>query len=141
MACQHCGTSISDWANYCPHCGHRTACVHNDDQLIGGPCRYGAIAGSAVITSVREAEDSPDVQILFDFTPEDPSAPQRYRFPTWGDQGKSLTVQGGLKPSGGWALRHKVLPGAVFRCVRQEIVSGTCQPVIFEFPDLPNASG
>jgi hypothetical protein len=138
MICQRCGTSISDWADYCPYCGHRTACVHNDDQLICGPCRYVAIAGSAVITSVADDEDRTGVRIIFDFNSDDPSVRSRYRFSTWVDQTNALTIHGGINPSRQWARRHRVAPGRTFRCNRREIVVGSCTPVIFEFPDLLN---
>ena len=138
MVCLHCHTQILDWANYCPRCGHRTNHGRNEDTVVGGRCHYVAIAGTAVITSVADDETRPGVRIIFNFNPDDPSVRSRYRLPTWVDQSNSLTIHGGMNPSRQWACRHKIAQGRTFRCNRREIVVGSCTPVIFEFPDLPN---
>jgi hypothetical protein len=110
---------------------------------VGGPCTYKDILGKATIVSVEPAP--PDeyncadaVQVTFDFVPNDPAAVANYRVPTWKDTGNHFTVGAGMNPPINWAQSQGLTAGSVHTCVRSEIASGTCTPVIFSFPEISN---
>ncbi|MCK4221480.1 MAG: hypothetical protein KAX25_01325 [Dehalococcoidia bacterium] len=108
---------------------------------VGGPCEYGHIPGVATVVSV-EADDSEDalcqdaVVVTFDFVPDDASAVDDYRFPGWLDTGQHLTVGAGANPPRAWVVEQGLTERSEHRCVRSEITSGTCTPVLFSFPDI-----
>ena len=108
----------------------------NNSEHIGGPCSYTGFQGSAIITSIETADSSLNncrdaVEVLFDFTPDDNTAPNRYKFPTWPDTSQHLTGGDGKNPSLDWVVAKEIVVGKVYRCSRQEIKKGTCVPVIF----------
>lgn len=107
----------------------------------GGSCNYTEILGVAVITSIQEPDSGSyncmnGVKVLFDFTPGDPTAPQRYRFSEWPDTGQSLTVGAGANPAIEWVTSKNITAGNRYRCFRREITTGTCTPVLFEFKTI-----
>ncbi len=104
-------------------------------------CPYTEFPGIAVIRTVTP-DDSPsrlcenDVVIVFDFVPDDSSAVDRYRFPSWPDTGLVFDlIPGGSAPDG-WAEKEGMTPGSELPCVRREIRAGPCQPLIFDFPEV-----
>ena len=110
-------------------------------QRFGGACEYRRIYGRATITDVRDA--APDanncrggVEVVFTFTPDDPSAPEHYRFSDHPDAGQYFRVGAGLNPPRGWTLEKGLVKGTVHRCIRAEVLKGACTPVIFTFPDI-----
>lgn len=108
-----------------------------DPERVGGPCSYIDVPGVAKITSIETAGTGLNncrnaVEVLFDFVPDDPTAPQRYRVPTWPDAGRHLIVGDGKNPSLEWVTAREISVGKEYPCLRQEITSGTCTPVVFD---------
>ena len=108
---------------------------------VGGVCEYQRIHGRATIADVRVADPSANncrdaVEVVFTFLPDDPSAPLHYRFLNYPDTERHFLVGAGMNPPRKWARSKGLVKGAVHRCVRSEIVKGTCTPVTFTFPDL-----
>jgi hypothetical protein len=111
------------------------------EAISTGPCQYEEVMGYATILSVKAAAEEnagckDAVEICFNFTPTDTSARDTYRFPHFTDKNQRLTVGAGLNPPREWALNMGVISGASLRCVRRELIRGTCTPVVFVFPDL-----
>ncbi len=112
-----------------------------EDQICGGPCTYTDYPGIATIRSVtpdtslgRNCDNA--VIIVYDFAPDDSSAVDRYRFPVWPDTARIFHyVNNGSVPVG-WADKEGMTQGSEHPCIRQEIRTGTCSPLIFEFPDV-----
>ena len=107
----------------------------------GGPCFYVNIPGMATIRSVTPDTTSSiscpnTVTIIYDFAPDDSTAVDRYRIPSWPDTGRTLTNLSGYNFPDGWAAKEGITPGSEHLCLRREITGGTCTPVIFEFPDF-----
>ena len=110
-------------------------------HVVGGPCEYDEIHGTATITwtgdPVIDADNCKNaIEIKFTFTPDDPSARNHYRFPDWSDENQRFTVGGGKNPPKNWAVSRGLMKGSSHECVRLEIINGTCTPVIFSFPDI-----
>jgi hypothetical protein len=110
-------------------------------RQIGGACEYQRIHGRATITDVKDADPDANnckdaVEVEFTFSPDELSAPERYRFADHRDTGQHLHVGAGLNPARAWARSKGLVKGAVHRCIRSEIVKGACTPVTFTFPDI-----
>jgi hypothetical protein len=108
---------------------------------IGGACEYQRIYGRATITDVRNADPDANnckdaVEVVFTFSPDEPSAPEHYRFADHPDTGQYLRVGAGMNPPRIWARRKGLVKGAAYRCIRSEILKGACTPVIFTCPDI-----
>jgi len=147
-------TTTHTFVRYGPH--NVTLVVTDDDGLTGtatkwigliGPCgEYVPTPGTAKIVQVIDAPPEEygchdAVSIVFDFTPTDPSAPEKYLQPYWSDSGNHLTVGGGENPPRQWALDQGIAVGAEFPCVRKdETTPGPCTPVIFVFPTIDYSS-
>jgi hypothetical protein len=111
----------------------------SEEQICGGPCTYAEYPGTATVVSV-----SPDtstgkrcdssVIVVYDFSPSTPGAPSSYRFPMWPDTGRTLEIV--ESPPLGWTVKEGLTVGSKHRCIRTEIISGTCAPLVFEFPDI-----
>ena len=113
-----------------------------EPEVVGGACEYEDVAGIATIISVTEApaeeyncENNP-VKVVFDFRPSYLLARLLYMFPDMSDEGNALTIAGGANPAADWVAAQGLVVGSKHTCIRREIVSGTCTPVIFEFPNL-----
>jgi len=108
-----------------------------DPERIGGPCAYIDTPGFAEITSIETADTSlyncrNAVEVLFNFVSDDTTAPQKYRFPTWPDTSRHLTVGSGMNPALEWVTAEDISVGKEYRCLRRELISGTCVPVEFD---------
>jgi len=112
------------------------------NSLLGGPCQYQDVSGTALITFVGPAPageyNCPNQaqKVLFSFYPADADAAESYLFPGWADEGNSLSVGGGANPPASWVLSQGLEIGVHIPAIRREIVSGTCTPVLFFFPGL-----
>jgi hypothetical protein len=117
-------------------------CNANDiDGPPGGPCSYVEYPGSAIIVSVEE--DTSQLRtcenaalIKFTFQPADSSASSRYLFPQRSDTNQAFLVGSGCTPPLNWAISQGLAVGSEHSCVRREIISGTCSPVGFGFPEI-----
>ena len=111
------------------------------EPIVGGPCEYVDIPGTATIVSVTPvSEDAAPaydaVEVLFDFVPDDPSAAEKYLFPEWPDSGQKMTLWGGTSLPRQWVQDQGLAVESLHSCIRSEIIEGTCTPVVFSFPDL-----
>ena len=101
-------------------------------NVVGGPCEYDVVEGSATIDSVDAAlvQDgdctNDPVVVTFTFMPDGG---------TTGDEitGLTLTISSGLNPPRTWVESEGLTAGTVHRCEQQTITSGTCTPIIYEF--------
>jgi hypothetical protein len=113
----------------------------DDNKIDGGPCDYSTTLGVATIMAVKTADLSDNnckdaVEIIFNFVPDNPAARSHYRFPLSPDTGRNFVVGDGKNPPGNWALNKGLIEQSSHRCARQEIINGTCTPIIFSFPDI-----
>lgn len=111
------------------------------EKHVGGHCEYFAINGHATIVEVKtapaDAYNCRDaVEVIYSFAPDDPSVAVSYRFADFPDARRRFKLGAGMNPPRQWAYRMGLVPGSSHRCIRKEIVSGTCVPVKFEFPDI-----
>lgn len=117
------------------------ACTPGQSQAVGGPCSYAKIPGVITITAIEPAPGDENnckdaVKVFFTFTPTDPAAGKKYAFPNWSDEKQVFTVGGGANPNRDWVKSKGMTVGAKFDASRNEILSGTCTPVIFEFTSI-----
>jgi hypothetical protein len=112
-----------------------------EPETIGGPCPYADYPGTATIRSVvpdtltdRKCENA--VFITFDFSPDDSTAVDRYRFPAWPDTGRTFDIFGMKSIPAGWADKEGLTVGSEHRSTRKEIRTGPCTPLIFDFPEI-----
>jgi hypothetical protein len=113
----------------------------------GGPCEYAGYPGTATIVSVTPDISagrpcSSSVNIVYDFTPDDPDARDRYLFPARPDTGRIFRVGTSVlddSPPLQWTEREGLTAGSEHPCIRLEIVKGTCNPVVFEFTGLDDS--
>ena len=108
---------------------------------LGGPCEYETIDGYATVIEVKNAPADAyncrdAVEVIFTFLPDDPSAADSYRFADYTDTHRRFTLGAGMNPPRQWAQHNGLVPGSRHRCLRKEIVSGTCVPVTYVFPDI-----
>jgi hypothetical protein len=110
-------------------------------NILGGPCAYKTIDGHATIIEVKSAsadayncQDA--VEVIFTFKPDEPSAKASYRFAEYPDADQRFTLGAGMNPPQRWVQRVGLIPGSRHRCIRNEIVRGTCVPVKYVFPDI-----
>lgn len=105
-------------------------------MFIGGACRYEQIPGTITIKAIEASKELglyPDpVIVLFDFVPDPPMSRLNYRFPHWPSVDVPLHVGGGCEPPIRWIKAAKIAVGQRYRGTRNEIVQGTCTPVIYE---------
>ncbi|MEW6412724.1 MAG: hypothetical protein AB1483_09665 [Candidatus Zixiibacteriota bacterium] len=117
----------------------------SDEETTDGPCRYVEYPGTATIVYIVDDSAgasicSNAVIVLFDFLPDDPTAPDRYLYPTYADTGRQLLVGTGYPPPENWVAGEGLTAGSEHRCVRSEIISGMCTPVVFTFSDIDYSS-
>ncbi|RPJ07164.1 MAG: hypothetical protein EHM28_08095 [Spirochaetaceae bacterium] len=105
--------------------------------IIESGCQYNHFNGMARITSIAWTtadpglKDSPMVaDIIFSFTPESKPA---YRFPGISDQNQHAKIF--LHATFLERGKKELVTGGNTSCVRNEIIAGTCTPVVFSFPD------
>jgi hypothetical protein len=108
---------------------------------LGAGCEYRKFYGRATITEVRNADPDANncrdaVEVVFTFSPIETSAPEHYRFSNQPDTGRFLHVGAGMNPPRAWVRSKGLVPGAVHRCIRSEVLKGACTPVVFTFPDI-----
>jgi hypothetical protein len=117
------------------------ACTPGNHQTVGGPCTYNKIPGVITIMALEPAPGDENnckdaVKVIFSFAPADPTAAKKYASPNWSDENRVFRVGGGANPNKDWVKRKGMTVGATFEASRNEILSGTCTPVVFEFTSV-----
>ncbi len=108
---------------------------------VGGPCTYADHPGTATILAVVPAVPDKNVP-----APPYPGMTVTYVFkaaaslPIQGihEEGKTqtLTLINGWPPGKRFLEKYGIRPGAALPCVLRIIRSGTCTPLLFEFPGI-----
>ncbi len=124
------------------------ACTNSESEnsdtnkMVGGPCTYTEFTGTATITSIEDAPaddynctNNPKL-VSYTFTPDTAEASSDYAFTNIADTDQLLKILGGKNPAQTWLENNGVQIGNTYACVRAEIQSGTCTPVIFTIKDL-----
>lgn len=107
----------------------------------GGPCKYVDTPGVATIVSVESAD--PDalnctndpVEVIFDYQPDDPASADL------AVTGRRLKISEGVNPPREWVESEGLIVGSQHVCIRRDITSGTCTPLLFEFADVDYEAG
>ena len=106
--------------------------------LVGGPCRYKSYPGYATILSITgiDAADRDKVrrfEVKFSFSPQ-----SKITEPFAQVEGKTFHLHGNnfQYPDREFLAANDIQVGRVLEGRLQTIVSGTCTPVLFEFPVL-----
>lgn len=105
--------------------------------VIGGPCTYASFPGTATCTEITTNNYGSVAH--FSFKPTDPNAPAQYLLHT-SDTDISLSLYGSGTPTAGWLAANGIVVGRELACIRQEERTGTCTPLLFSFPALPEAT-
>lgn len=110
-------------------------CTSKDYSAPGGPCAYTEFPGTA--TCVEITSDSSGPVAYFAFTPTDPTAPSRYRFPPSDNHLRMILDTGA--PTQAWLTEHGIVVDKSLNCIRMEISAGTCTPLVFRLPSILEA--
>jgi hypothetical protein len=103
--------------------------------IVKGACTYNRFPGKAEIVSLEFIGNS-QVELTFHFIPDNPDAPAAYRFSHVPDSNRKKIFYHGEDTWDAWAKEKGIVPPAEIACIRAEITSGTCTPVVFVFPDI-----
>lgn len=112
------------------------ASASNQGSSPGGNCNYHTFPGSVVFTLVNTPSGT--IEAHCKFTPNDPGVVSQYLIHS-NDADLILRYNNTL-PTTEWLTANGISTGKTFDCNRKEIRSGTCTPVLFEFPAIPGAS-
>ena len=117
------------------------ACGPAQINRVGGPCTYTKIPGTITIDSIEPAPENESnckdaVKIRFTFTPTDGTARRHYAYPGWSDRDRVFRVGGGTNPNRDWVKDKGIRVGNRYDATRNEILSGTCTPVLFQFTSI-----
>jgi hypothetical protein len=117
------------------------ACAQPDKKsspLVGGPCKYKSYPGYATILSITSssARDQDKVgrfEVKFSFAPKNEITETFARV-----EGKTFHLYGNnfQYPDREFLTSNNIRVGKVLEGSLQAIISGTCTPVLFEFPVL-----
>lgn len=110
-------------------------------QRVGGPCTYVDHPGTATILAVTPALPDknvptppyPGMTVTYRFKAANPLPPQGIHM-----EGKiqTLTMVSGWPPGRRFLKKYGIHPGANLPCVLRIIQSGTCTPLLFQFPGI-----
>jgi len=109
--------------------------------LWGGPCGYIDTSGTATIASVVAGDpndlncSNDPVVVTFDFEPDDPNNAKL------AVNGVQLRISEGVNPPREWVESEGLAVGSQHDCVRRDITTGTCTPLLFEFPKVAYETG
>lgn len=111
---------------------------HQSGHPVGGPCRYKSYPGQATILSITENQTgNPDeirrFNVKFSFTPQGKIEESFARV-----EGKTFHLYGSnfQYPDQPFLNTRNIQVGKVLDGSLQVIISGTCTPVLFDFPVL-----
>ena len=108
-----------------------------ENPIIGGPCTYKSTQGRATIISLKSSGTNSNncnhnpVEVVFDFVPDNPANANKAT-----DKNRVLTVGDGKNPPLNYVLGKGLSIGSTHPCIKQNIASGTCTPVIFTLTDV-----
>lgn len=109
-----------------------------EQRIDGGPCTYADFVGSATIRELKPHEDGAEAHgywMIFDTKLSgDSSPPAFYR----NEDHRVLVRNPGGKTETEWLAAQGIKVDGVLDIQVACITSGTCTPVIFRFPSLPN---
>jgi hypothetical protein len=110
----------------------------NNGRLVGGPCQYKSYPGQATIVSIvpyqeGKTDNIERYEVRFSFTPRQKIEDGFARV-----EGKTFHLYGDYfqYPDKNFLIRNNIQVGKVLEGRLQAITSGTCTPVLFDFPDL-----
>jgi len=117
---------------------HRPAAVPASVAKVeaGGGCTYVDVPGEVEIT--RVTWEGGKAEVRFTFHPDKPS-PQQGTYQSGQDRDQPLEAGGGVIMTREWLGAKGIRPGARIRAVRRERTRGTCTPVVYAFPSIPEA--
>jgi hypothetical protein len=118
-----------------------TPAITDPPPIFGGPCKYLDTLGVATIVALETPE--PDVlncpndpvEVIFDYQPDDPASRDL------GATGLRLTISEGVNPPREWVESEGLTVGSQHVCIRRDIASGTCSPLLFDFADVDYEAG
>jgi len=111
---------------------------HEGGRLVGGPCQYKSYPGQATILSITESHTGdqskiPRFDVKFSFTPQ---AKIEESFVRVEEKAFNLYGNNFQYPDQQFLTTHNIQVGNLLDGSLQVITSGTCSPVLFEFPAL-----
>ncbi len=105
---------------------------------VGGPCLYKSYSGRATIISIAKSKDhnpseTEHFEVKFSFIPVQKIEEEFARV-----EGRSFNLYGKnfQYPDRQFLAKNNIHVGAVLEGYVQVIVSGTCTPLLFEFPGI-----
>lgn len=101
----------------------------------GGACEYKKYKGEAEIVSVIRRPDAPqEYEIKFSFHPQEIIREEFAR-----PEGKTWTLvpKDSSRPKKDFLTQYDIKKGKRLPCYMKAITQGTCTPVLFEFPTIP----
>jgi len=107
----------------------------SDLFFITDKCKYMKFPGSAEIVSF-DIQNVSDIKIVFNFNPDISDQKEQYRFPHFPDKDRTKIIKISQQNPESWIKDFELKPGNKIYCIRCEILSGTCSPVIYLFPDI-----
>ncbi len=102
---------------------------------VGGACEYKKYKGEAEIVSVIKKPDAlQEYEIKFVFHPQEIIREEFAR-----PEGKTWTLvrKDSSYPKNDFLTQYDIKKGKRFPCYLKAITRGTCTPVLFEFPTIP----
>lgn len=109
------------------------------EQKVGGPCTYADFVGTATVKELKPHEEGPEkgYWIVFDTK----FADEKGMPPFYKHEGRTVLMK---NPAGNtdlaWLSEHGIEVESQLEINAAIIKSGTCTPVIFKFPTLPQGS-
>lgn len=102
-------------------------------SLVGGPCRYDMVAGTATVVAVTPQTAGNRLDVTFTFAPEKPITNEPLYVPgkVW-----HLTLIGGQEPGPRFVQKYNIRPDTTLPSRMRVIREGTCTPVVFDFPGI-----
>lgn len=108
-----------------------------NSQMVGGPCQYKSYPGQATIISIARSQTADPQQrrfeVKFSFVPKNKIAEGFAQL-----EGKTFNLYDNnfQNPDRDFITSKQILVGKVLDGNLQVISSGTCSPVLFDFPSL-----
>jgi len=117
-----------------------SSCSKSSDQnsSAGGTCTYASFPGTAEFTELLTVASG--VEVLFDFTLSDPTAPLNCA--KCFNNGKDFHLQWNSSvPTAEWLVSNGIYTGVSLPAVYQEMQTGSCNPYMITFPTVTDAYG